>query len=500
MRGKQLLSGRGRLIVVIAAMAIAIPGPALGAAGSGSAKSPGGSYVTASAPFVTTSDLAGVTFKALINSGETAFGTMFEGIPDGIGVVPGQGPHGYVDLYVAHEQSPVPFRGNGDYNNSSVSRVRVDLATRTIIDLSVVLSADEGFIRFCSATMAGPEQGFPHYTLLVNEESNDPLAVPAGAVYGADPAYGGLNVRQAGYTAFLDTANGKLGVLGGAGRLNHENQVIVPGGWNGIYSVSGDDTFTFPSTPQRPNLSQLYMFSTKNWKSFQKDEGAMWAFQVTGTNDGPLDMTNPLSYNTANDFFDIGLGDDWSGEFIPVPESVARGTDSAVLPQDALEDWSNANNVFQFVRVEDIAYDPDSPRTIYFTDTGNDKLTDNGGGRLYRGSSGAATNGRIFKMVLNANDPTVVDSFSILADADAEGMRHPDNIAVSHNSVMVQEDIEGDATIWMYSLSAHTWTKVAKATQGKAETSGIIDVSQWFGEGMWALDVQSHNSLIVAST
>jgi hypothetical protein len=28
--------------------------------------------------------------------------------------------------------------------------------------------------------------------------------------------------------------------------------------------------------------------------------------------------------------------------------------------------------------------------------------------------------------------------------------------------------------------------------QPSAETSGIVDVSRWFGDGWWALDVQSH--------
>ncbi len=33
---------------------------------------------------------------------------------------------------------------------------------------------------------------------------------------------------------------------------------------------------------------------------------------------------------------------------------------------------------------------------------------------------------------------------------------------------------------------------MATATQPEAETSGIVDVSEWFGAGWWALDVQSH--------
>ena len=168
-----------------------------------------------------------------------------------------------------------------------------------------------------------------------------------------------------------------------------------------------------------------------------------------------------------------------------MPDEVARG-DTADLPQDGLEDWSNANNVFQFVRVEDIDYDPDNPRTVYFADTGNSRLVDPGTGRLYRASSGGAfAGGRIFKMVMNANDPTVVDSFSVLLDAASIGMRTPDNVAVSHDTLMVQEDTSSFSKIWAYSLAASTWTHIATGTQGPAETSGIVDVSRWFGDGWW---------------
>lgn len=487
----------GRLSAVLAALAVAIPAPVLGAAGSGPATPGGESWVTSSNAFVVAAGSSGATFKALINSGETAFGTLFEGIPDGIGVVPAPSPLGYVDLYVNHEQSRVPFGGAADFNNSSVSRVRVDTSTQELLDLDVALSSDEGLIRFCSNFMAGPEHGFPHYTLLTNEESNDPLFVPAGAIYGADAAYGGANIRQAGYTVMLDTANGKLDVLAGAGRHNHENQVIVPGGWKGIFSLSGDDTFTSPSTVDLPNFSQLYEFSSRNWKTFQKDQGALWAFRVTGTQDGPVDPADP--FNGANDYLDITVGENFTGEFIEVDPAVARGT-TADLPQDALEKWSNANNAFQFVRVEDIAYDPDDPRTVYFADTGNTRITPAPStGRLWRplvaGPTSVSSNGRIFKIVMNAADPTKVDSFSIVLDAGSIGMRNPDNVAVSHSTLMVQEDTSNFSKIWAHPLGTTTWTHIATGTQQAAETSGIVDVSRWFGEGWWALDVQSHENL-----
>ena len=41
-------------------------------------------------------------------------------------------------------------------------------------------------------------------------------------------------------------------------------------------------------------------------------------------------------------------------------------------PQWVLEHWSNENNVFQFIRVEDIAYDrrPGMSKVVYLADTG----------------------------------------------------------------------------------------------------------------------------------
>ncbi len=476
---------RVRLFVAVAILAVVLPAEVLAAAGHGGSKPATDSYRTTQPSMVaSTGAVGGVEFVPLINSGEEAFGTVFEGIPDGIGVVPGPAPLGYVDLYVAHEQSRVPFQGFGDYQDSSVTRVRLDLASQKIIGMDVPLSADEGFIRFCSVFMAGPEHGFPHYTLLVNEESNDPLYVPDGALYGPDEdIYGeGSNTRQAGYSAWLDTANGKVGVLAGAGRHNHENQVVVPGGWGGIVSVSGDDTFSAPS-------SQLYMYIAKNWRSFQKDEGTLWAFRVTATDEGPVQAADP--FNDANDYLEISPADDpWAGEFIPVPEEIARGG------QTALEDWSNANNVFQFIRVEDIAYDPDNPREIYFADTGTNRLQESATtGRLFRASSGADENGgRIFRMLLNATDPRVVDEFSVLVAGSSIGMRNPDNLDVGHHSIMVQEDTS-NAKIWMHPLGTTTWTHVATATSSPPETSGIVDMSRWLGDGWWALDVQAHNNI-----
>jgi len=129
---------------------------------------------------------SGSTVMPIIDSGETFDGFLFEGLPDGIGLAPGPDA-GTVDVYVAHEQTHVPFFGTADFQDASVSRLTLDTATAAVLDASVALPPDAGYLRFCSASMAGPAEGFSRFTFFVNEEANDVVPVPAGAPYGADP-------------------------------------------------------------------------------------------------------------------------------------------------------------------------------------------------------------------------------------------------------------------------------------------------------------------------
>jgi hypothetical protein len=351
-----------------------------------------------------------------------------------------------------------------------------------------VLSSKAGFIRFCSANMVGPDQGFSNYTFMVNEESNDILPVKSKQPYAADP--GTTPYRQAGYSVWLDATSGAFSTIPGAGRMNHENTVVVPGGWTGVVALTGDDTFSAPS-------SQLYQYSAASESEFKGDDGSLWAFRVTSKNGTGVTATNPQ--NGANDYLDISLGDTMTGEFIAVPGDIARGTHGG-QPQADLEAWSNDNNVFQFIRVEDIAYDPDAPQTVYFADTGAAVTANAATGRMSAG--GAAQNGRIFKMVLNAANPKLVDSLTVLADGNTTGLfTRPDNVAVGHDTLMVQEDASTTPNtnndIWSYPLdplAGGGWTRVATVTQATAETSGIVDASQWLGAGWWIFDVQSHST------
>ena len=103
----------------------------------------------------------------------------------------------------------------------------------------------------------------------------------------------------------------------------------------------------------------------------------------------------------------------------------------------------------------------------------------------------------IFRFEFNADDPTVVDSFSLLAQGDDPTAGayvpfvSPDNIDTSKKSLMVQEDAD-NAKIWQYRLRQDTWRVVAQVDDPDGESSGIVDASPWFGGGTWLLDVQGH--------
>jgi hypothetical protein len=252
------------------------------------------------------------------------------------------------------------------------------------------------------------------------------------------------------------------------------------------------------------------MYIAEEDEDFLKDKGSLWAF----VSDDPA----------INDYGDLTGSASVSGRFIQVPREIAIGD------QTPLENWSNANNVFQFIRIEDIDYDRKNPRIVYFADTGEPRAIANAAtGRLQRGPSGTQgpyPNGRIFKMVLNKRNPKIVDSLSILIDADAGGygnfnvLHNPDNVGVSAKSIMITEDPGSHnnytpgtpgaptARVWRYDLKTGSLTVVAAVDQsadpaarlGSWEATGVIDVSSIYGRGTWLVNVQAHSIFVETET
>jgi len=526
-----------------AALALVV-GVAAMVAGSAAAHKKNPGFKTSQAAMLTPV-APGVTVEPLITVGETLPGSSykFESIPDGI-ALRNRG-HGYhnngrtVDLYVNHETSTVPFPftpatgvGFNDFTNAMLSKLTVNRKTGGVLAGSYPITSEQNYHRFCSNTIVGPREGFRRELLFTNEEATD-WVFRTGTSW---PAPTAPPAEQAGVVAAHDVRTGQTKSIYGMGRHNHENSVGVPGYGHPVL-LSGDDTFTAPA-------SQLYLYTARNGRAVWNDEGQLWAF-VSDT-------------AAVNDYGDLTGSASVSGHFIQVPRNIATGKKpdgsdlraadvgypappSGVVdgPQWLLEHWSNTNNVFQFIRIEDIQYDRKHHNVVYFADTGEPRAkADPTTGRLKRDATGGGPypNGRIFKMELDRRDPTKVKSLSILIDGDVLGaagagnvtlIHQPDNVETTKNLLLFQEDPGSQnqypvssttgttARLWGYDLKAggapFVIAKVdqsadegptdrdaatAKANLGAWESSGVVDASKAFGKGAFLVDIQA-GSLIV---
>ena len=489
-------------------------------------------------------NLSGGTVEPILTVGDQLGNYMFEALPDGISVIARS--NATLDLLVNHETSTVPFPYNNppsasnlnDFSDSLVSVLRVKRSNRDVIRARYVIHHGNNFHRFCSNYLARGVNGFDRPILFTSEEGTD-WVNKAGLQWPA--TVGDNSARQIGYVVARDLTNGVTKPIYGMGRHNHENAVALKGFGKPVV-LSGDDTFL---TNVVPGQSQVYSYIANNRASVMNDTGTLYAF----VSDNPA----------VNDYYDFPAGSPMtvSGTFIPVPKEIATGlnpdgtdmvasevpasvggpypapvagdmTNSAGTttpvdgPQWILEHWSDLNNVFQFVRIEDMAFDkrPGMANTVYLADSG-------------RGLAGApgpniSTNGRIWKMVFDPNDPTVVTSMSIFVEGDDSPVktlteiRQPDNLETTRNGLYVTEDpgssqqfAPGDplgknARVWQVDLTTGLPTPVLEVNQtadegptdvdssatpgnmGAWEASGILDVSKWFGAGYFLVDVQSH--------
>jgi hypothetical protein len=545
---------RRRRILVSTFLAVALTATATTslAASNGGFKTGRPSMLTAVKP--------GVQITPLLTVGDVFgdSGFRFEAIPDGISLrTRGQGR---VDVYVNHETSKVPFpfntatptaaNGESDFDNSQVSHLILNRNSAGVLDGSFVIPSSAGFQRFCSNFLATSKEGFDREILFTNEESPDYVFRQEDSW---PPPIGDPDEEENGVVLALDVKSKQYHVIYGMGRHNHENSVAIPG-FDDLVVLSGDDTFTSgPLTipPGGPNAetsaasqSQLYSYIAPDTDSLLADEGDLWAF----VSDDP----------SFDDYYDFvpGSAQTVSGHFIEVPKNIATGknrdgseitsadvgypappTDGSWQrdlrttvptgidgPQWVLEYWSQLNNVFDFVRVEDTAYDkrPGMGNVVYIVDSGR--------GTAGISQPGRSTNGRVWKMVLDPDDPTVVDSLSIAVEGDDNPIKtlgeihQPDNIDTTQTGLLLTEDpgssqqfVLADqelpnattARLWYVPFSGASPEVVVKVDQsadgegtdvdgrpdgnwGAWETSGIVDASAAFGAGAFLIDVQAH--------
>jgi hypothetical protein len=504
---------------------------------------------------------ADVTVTPLMTVGDVLpSGYRFESIPDGISIRP-RGK-GVVDLYINHETSKVPFpyvtaaptaaNGENDFDNAQVSQLKLNQHSAGVLNGSFAISSASGFQRFCSNYLATWRESFTREILFTNEESPD-------YVYRQEdswpPTSGDPAESEAGVVVALDVRTGQPRTIYGMGRHNHENDVAIPG-YHRPVVFSGDDTFTSgPLTDPTntanklaPSQSQLYSYIAPSTNALLDDKGDLWAF----VSDTP----------GVRNYYDVlpGSGTVVTGHFIKVPKDIATGLnpDGSQLkaadegyplpptdgswqtdlrsttpvgidgPQWVLEYWSDINNVFQFVRVEDIAYDkrPGMGNVVYIVDSGRGRRVD----QSLDTPNFKSTNGRVWRMALDAHDPTKVTSLTVLVEGDDADVKtltevhQPDNIETTPNGFFLTEDpgssqqfpagstdpLATTARLWYVPLAdptaAQVVAKVDQSADGGAtdvdgraagnwgawESTGIVDASTAFGPGAFLINIQAH--------
>ena len=509
-------------------------------------------------PSMLTAVMTGVEVTPLLTVGDVLpSGFRFESIPDGISLrTRGQGR---VDLFVNHETSKVPFpfntaapstaNGENDFDNAQVSHLILNQQSGGVLNGSFAISSSSGYQRFCSNYLATSKEGFDRDILFTNEEAIDYVFRQENSW---PPPIGDPNEKQIGLVVALDVQTGQHHPIYGMGRHNHENSVPIPG-FDDLVVLSGDDTFTSGSLTipaggplpagTRPAQSELYSYIAPNTDALLADEGDLWGF----VSDDP----------NFNDYYDFtpGSTQSVSGHFVKVPKNIATGldTDGSELkaadegfplppsdgswqrdnrtttptgydgPQWVLEYWSQLNNVFQFVRVEDIAYDKRSgmQNVVYVVDSGR--------GTAGAPQAGRSTNGRVWKLVIDPNDPTKVVSLSVFVEGDDNPVKtlneihQPDNIESTPSGILITEDpgssqqfpvgsTDPNATtarLWYVPFSGipQVVVKVDQSADGPNgptdvdgrtpgnwgawESSGIVDASAAFGPGAFLIDVQA---------
>jgi len=367
------------------------------------------------------------------------------------------------------------------------------------------------------------------------------------------PPIGDPNEREAGVVVARDARNGKQHPIYGMGRHNHENSVAIPGYGHPVV-FSGDDTFTSGPLgtvaglpPVVPSQSQLYSYIAPSTDALMADKGDLWAF----VSDTP----------GVRNYYDVipNSGTEVTGHFIKVPKDIATGRkpDGSELkaadkgyppppnninnwqtdlrsvaplgidgPQWVLEYWSDLNNVFQFVRVEDIAYDkrPGQGNIVYIVDSGRGRRVD----QSLDTPNFKSTNGRVWRMVLDPDDPTKVTSLTVFVEGDDNPVKtpteihQPDNIETTPNGLLITEDpgssqqfpvdssdpaattarlwhvpfAGGPEVVARVDQSADGGTTDVdgrpRGNQGAWESSGIVDASEAFGPDMFLINVQAH--------
>jgi hypothetical protein len=313
-------------------------------------------------------------------------------------------------------------------DNFAVSRITLDKTFKPVRG-EYVLNSTGGLWRLCSATLTSREvHGFGPLYLTCGESGEE------SRTHGLNP---------------MDDAsrNTQSRELAGLGRWNAENAVPLPAAAypnRTAILIGDDDSGTFGGQ------IALYLANTVG----DLQSGALYVLKRTDNNVREMD---------------IRLGQRYPVEFV-------RIDNHTTLTGRQINEASARLNSIAFGRVEDIDYRKGSAansREIYINATGQNNTGVNA-------SYSRSKYGRVYRLVLDANDP-LRGNLEVVLDGDdrtgiAREFQNVDNICVTENFVYTQEDPNGygdethDAYIYQYNIATREFKKVIELDHRRTAT------------------------------
>jgi hypothetical protein len=394
----------------------------------------------------------------VLTAGDTLAGAddappfAFIGFGSGLGAIP-RGD-GTADVYVAHD-----YPWSAGFGGAVVSRLLLDTRNGGVLAADYVLDGSEWYSRLTSVTAAGSREGFLRPVILLGEGTTD------------GPRHG--------VVAALDTRDGTLRDLPWLGRFAHRALAFVPLSSGRIAAVLTERAF--------PRASRLYLYLADGDSDFLTGRGQLYVFRAE-PDAGLRRALNPSTLSKSRSA---------RGRFVPIAPQEAADA-------EALERASEASLAMGFVRPGGVAPDPERNDGFYFTDGGDNTLFD------FRSGAPLTRNGRLYRVALDAFDPTIVTEMSVVLDGDAEDdLYRPDDLAADPGSLMLQENPRSErglhvARVLRYDIRSRRLSPLAECAErdrlgrelpegvgGTWETHGIVSAEEMLGPDAWLLTVDA---------
>jgi Bacterial Ig domain/PA14 domain/Secretion system C-terminal sorting domain/HYR domain/Calx-beta domain len=413
----------------------------------------------------------GTKFTSILTVGDAApGGYKMVGIPDGLGAFDNN--DGTFTLLMHHELGntvgvPRAHGGIGAFvskwtiNKSNLSVVSgSDLMQQVFLwdttSKTFVPGINTAFSRFCSADLPAVSAFYN----INNGNGTQERIFMGGEESGAEG-------RAVGHIVTGPNA-GKSYQLPYLGKFAWENAVAHPSTGNKTVVAGLDDG----------TGGQVYFYiGTKNNTGTEIDKaglnnGKLYGIKVSGL---PTELSSGVpAVGTRFDMADLGFVQNKTGAVLNT-ESIAAG-------------------VTTFLRPEDGAWDPNNPNDFYFATT-----------------NAFTSPSRLWKLRFdNVNTPELGGTIEAVLDG-TEGGKMYDNFGIDKRGhVFLQEDVGNNVhigLIWQYNIATDSLFKIGYhdstrfisgapnfLTQDE-ETSGIIDMSDILGQGMFLFDDQTHYSI-----